>query len=137
MGNVLNENSLGILMKAPIGMAIIGYYMLGNRQMFFDEMPKINYSSQPYNPGHSLIDYDGGLNVTFVMFVVGVMILIFGFYNIALQKFGRMIKLFKIPKTEKGENGEESEEICDENWEITLDVDEKLGRYFECLKGSD
>ena len=31
MGNVLNENSLGILMKAPIGMAIIGYYMLGNR----------------------------------------------------------------------------------------------------------
>jgi len=37
MGNILNEKSLGVLLKAPIGMAITGYYMLGNRQMFHNE----------------------------------------------------------------------------------------------------
>jgi hypothetical protein len=31
MGNVLNEKGLGVLKNAPLGMIIIGYYMLGNR----------------------------------------------------------------------------------------------------------
>lgn len=45
MGNVLNEASLGILRKGPIGMILVGYYMLGNRQMFHNLMPTVEYAS--------------------------------------------------------------------------------------------
>ena len=37
MDNKLNESSLSILQFAPIGMLLLGYWQLGNRQQFFNE----------------------------------------------------------------------------------------------------
>lgn len=94
MGNILNDRGLGVLLKAPIGMAIIGYYMLGNRQMFHNEMPIKDYHKQPYKPNHALVDYSDGFNITFAFFLLAVVLLLFKLYNILLQKCGRATKLF-------------------------------------------
>ena len=92
-------------------------------------MPVKQYASEPYLPNHALVDYSNGYNITFAFFVLAVILLFFKLYNTLLQKCGRATKMFKLPKTKDGAV------ICDENWEFILNVDEKLGKYWECLRG--
>ena len=39
IGNDLNEQGLKVLQYAPIGMMLCGYWLVGNRQMYFNEAP--------------------------------------------------------------------------------------------------
>ena len=54
LGNDLNENGLKVLMNAPIGMMLFGFWLVGNRQMFFNEYPFLTSRSEVYNPGHTI-----------------------------------------------------------------------------------
>jgi len=63
------------------------------------------------------------LNVTFAFFLLACILLLFKFYNLVLQKLGRLTGMFKFVYT----NDIEPKLICDQDWEVVLDVDEELG----------
>ena len=44
--NKLNDRALKILEWAPIMMLVFGYWQLGNRQMFFNEVSDLSYTSK-------------------------------------------------------------------------------------------
>ena len=52
-----------------------------------------------------------------MLIFTGILVL-FRFYSHILQRVGKLIKLFKDVKTDK------EEDICDEDWNFLIDVDE-------------
>ena len=54
----LNKRVLELLRFAPIFMLSFGYWALGNRQMFFGEVPPIEFASDNIDPGHHLFDFE-------------------------------------------------------------------------------
>ena len=131
IGNDLNEQGLKVLQYAPIGMMLCGYWLVGNRQMFFNHSPFLSSRSEIYNPGHHTFDYDDGLNYTVLLLMFAVIIFFFNKANIFLQKIGQTVKLFTILKTNK------DQPIVDNQWNLLIDVDEHLGNYWECIRGQD
>ena len=79
IGNDLNNTGLSIFMYAPMFMMAFGYWQLGNREQFFNEIPSITQRSEHYNPKHALIDYTLGPNYTMIM--LGFFVL-FGLFSI-------------------------------------------------------
>jgi len=57
MDNNLNDRALKILHYAPVMMMIFGYWYLGNRQMFFNEVMPIEHISQDVVTDHKLFYY--------------------------------------------------------------------------------
>jgi len=80
IGNALNHIGLSTLMYAPLFMLAFGYWMLGNRQMFFNDIPKISHMNEIYNPGHALIDYTQGYNHTVAILIFFALFLFFNLY---------------------------------------------------------
>ena len=99
--------------------------------MFHNEQPTKDYNQEPYDPDHSILNYSQGADVTLLLLVVGVILLLFRYYNMMLQFLGKLVSLFKIVKTE------DDEAICDNDWNFLIDVDEQLGTYWTCLRGQD
>lgn len=64
--NKMNERALMMCAYAPIFLVIFGYWQLGNRQAFYNEVNSRNYSGEVLDPGHKLFDYEDGLNSTFI-----------------------------------------------------------------------
>ena len=79
IGNDLNNTGLSIFMFAPMFMMAFGYWQLGNREQFFNEIPEITERSEHYDPKHALIDYDLGPNYTMILLAFFVL---FGFFSI-------------------------------------------------------
>ena len=69
IGNILNDKGLHILEVAPIFMMMFGYWQLGNRQQFFNDMPIRRHRNEVANPQHSLIDYTDGYNYTLIFII--------------------------------------------------------------------
>lgn len=80
IGNALNHIGLSTLMYAPLFMLAFGYWQLGNRQMFFNDVPTISHKNEMYDPGHALIDYTAGYNYTMVYLIFLVVFLFFNLY---------------------------------------------------------
>jgi hypothetical protein len=51
-GGELNLGALNLIAKAPFFLLFFGYWMLGNRQIFFNEALEKNDSTDAVNPGH-------------------------------------------------------------------------------------
>lgn len=51
----LNDAAIDTLKYAPIGMFLLGYWALGNRQIFFDEAKPVWHANQVNNPHHEYI----------------------------------------------------------------------------------
>lgn len=55
--NRLNDGALNVLKWAPILLLAFGYWQLGNRQIFFNEIEKLERLNQMRDPKHYLFDY--------------------------------------------------------------------------------
>lgn len=61
--NRLNDRGLGALLYAPLFMLANGYWVLGNRQMFFNQHDAKEHSfGEIYDPKHYLFDFVDGPN---------------------------------------------------------------------------
>lgn len=60
--NKFNIRVITILKLAPITMLMNAYWLLGNRQMFFNEVHYIEYASDTPRPGHYAFDFTKGIN---------------------------------------------------------------------------
>lgn len=68
-GGGMNVGALAILSYAPIFMLCFGYWQLGNRHMFFNEIPTLETSSDGVDPGHHIFDYSKGLDYTIILVI--------------------------------------------------------------------
>ena len=117
----LNAQVLSILKWAPFFMLCLGYWALGNRQVFFGEASNIMYSSSNHNPLHKLLDYSKGLNGTILL--VGYVF--FLLLNIFFE--GLLINCLKKLNVIKKDS------VLDQDF----DVDENLDTYWKCLRAID
>lgn len=62
--NHLNNRALTFLKKGPLLLLCFSYWLLGNRQMFFNEGFQKEYQNDIIDPEHSLFDYSKGINAT-------------------------------------------------------------------------
>lgn len=61
--NTLNDQALNTLKQAPVIMLMMGYWVIGNRQMFFNETSLITEAfSEIEDSNHFIIDYSHGIN---------------------------------------------------------------------------
>lgn len=98
---------------APLGFFLLGYWCMGNKQMFNNSTVSIVYKNDPIPTEHNGLPWneDGPALVMFFFLVV---------YLI----FACFLQNFVIYAKEKGWMSSEFEDI---------DVDEDLGNYFECI----
>ena len=54
----LNKRAIGLLKVAPCFMFFLGYWALGNRQIFFNEANEVKHGNQVADPGHELIYFE-------------------------------------------------------------------------------
>lgn len=98
---------------APIFFLFFGYWALGNKQIFENEVKPIAYSNAPVNTGHKGWPYVGPDLPVFICAVVYLFALIFEtLWNVCLVK----CKISDPPVPEE--------------------VDEKLGNYWECVSSA-
>ena len=108
-------------MAAPICMLLSGYWLLGNRQMFYNEIIPIQYGNHALLTDHNLIDYSYGLDYTIILLLF---IIMFRFYRSVGKFFLRIVKKFYKFKTFSKIN---------DDWDFCDEVDENIGYYFEGL----
>jgi len=83
--NKMNERALILLSYAPIFMLAFGYWQLGNRQAFYNEVKERSFSGEVLDPEHGLFEYGNGLDSTFVF--------LFFFMFFLMHKFtGRILQ---------------------------------------------
>ena len=122
-GGGMNDGALKILTYAPWFMICFGYWQLGNRQIFFNEISEKLIKKEEYDPNHKLFDYSKGLNHTalFLLYIP-----LFGFFRPFIKLLRRIASFFKFFNQPKG---------IDLDWNIDLNIDEDLGNYWNCLRG--
>jgi len=54
----LNKRAIGLLKVAPCFMFFLGYWALGNRQIFFNEANEVKHGNEVADPGHELIYFE-------------------------------------------------------------------------------
>jgi len=121
--NKLNDYALSILQKAPICMLILGYWQLGNREMFFNSPSELENARDVADSQHTLFHGEDGLSHIYIFICF---LPIFGFfepYLFRLQQLMFKMKLFA------------PSEHFDLEWNLTVDMDEDLGKYWECIPG--
>ena len=59
--NKINERALIMLQYAPVFFLAFGYWKLGNRQAFYNEVEKRSHVGQVLDPKHYLFDFRGGI----------------------------------------------------------------------------
>ena len=121
MDNRLNDRALTILQGAPVAMLLMGFWQLGNPQMFFNQYEIIEYGNDTLMTNHKV--FGKGIQNTYLVFLV-----IF----IAFKCIAR--KLVKIMK-KKGVFKQLT--YVDDDWNFTHTIDEKLGDYYQSLSGLD
>jgi hypothetical protein len=112
----LNEYALSILLYAPFLSFVLGYWALGNQQIFFNKATVRDSIHQIVDPNHSLFDFDGG-NQTLMVFII-LLLLILG-------RFVHWVSMIVIRKA--SENSEEDE----------ANIDEGLGNFFDNMPGKE
>jgi len=106
----LNKSALSILRWAPVFFFFMGYWALGNKQIYENTVRPITYSVAPVNTGHTGAPYVGPDLPIFIVALVYLFALIFeSLLESCLIHF-------------KCKDPEEPDE-----------VDEKLGNYWECV----
>lgn len=60
--NKFNRRVINILKIAPLSMLLSGYWLLGNRQMFFNEVNYVVNANDVSTPNHHILDFSKGVN---------------------------------------------------------------------------
>ena len=124
-GGDLNLGALSLIKKAPFFLLIFSYWMLGNRQIFFNESKERTNQTDPADPQHYLFQYEDGANYTVIFLIF---IPIFFFFEYIL--IGIRFIFYKIGcwKQMKG---------TDLSWNLLFAVNEHLGSYWKSLRGQN
>ena len=126
-GGELNLGALDLLAKSPFFLICFGYWILGNRQEFFNAAEEKIHSSDITDPTHDMFMYkkdQGGVNYT-IIFLIFIPVFVF-FENIIIAI--RFIS-YKIGCWHQGKH-------TDIYWRLTSAVDENLGNYWRSIKGA-
>ena len=124
MDNELNNQALSLLYFAPIIFLLKCYWLLGNRQMFFNELIPISDASTVINPGHSLFDFVSGMNPS--LFIL-VFIPVFVFTDKFETGMHIVTGLLRKQRKVKGFNSNMTD--------ITVKLKENLDSYWNCIPG--
>lgn len=94
----LHNRVLGILKYAPISMFLLGYWALGNRQMFFNETTPLETSNQRSDPGHELFYFaktKHDLNHTTFALGAAILFLFMAFFSATFDRCLRKLKIIR------------------------------------------
>jgi len=119
----LQREALEVMKNAPIAMFVMGYWALGNAQIFFGKKSDLRHNNQVTDPLHDLFSTGDGLNQTHMIFAV---LLAF-----AAKKFFHDF-LFGCVKTCLQQCGFFRDEDVEGK-----DVEENIGSFWESLTGDD
>lgn len=120
----LQKDSIAVLKNAPIAMYLMGYWAVGNTQIFFGEKQEKIHNNKVSDPKHHLIDHGHNLNQTHMLLIL---IFIFFVKKFIVDTIGNCIK--NIAKY-----------CCQVQWEHDIqgeDVEEQIGSYWDSLTGDD
>ena len=107
----LNESAIGTMKWAPVFMMIFGFWMFGNRQIFQNTVIERQYKSDPISTNHK--GYDVSVDQSLPLFIMGIVMFVFIFFN---DLFLGILQKIGLAKEDK-----------------EAEVDEQLGTYTECL----
>mmetsp|Transcript_39255 Transcript_39255/g.37673 ORF Transcript_39255/g.37673 Transcript_39255/m.37673 type:complete len:291 (-) Transcript_39255:46-918(-) len=107
----LNASALDMMKWAPAFMMLFGYWVLGNRQIFYNRVVAKTYRSDPTLSTHHPLDIE--LDQSFPLLIMGLLILLALFFDNTCQNLLVKAGLMSHDKE--------------------IEVDEKLGKYHECL----
>jgi len=85
-GGELNLGALDLLAKCPFFLLFFGYWILGNRQEFFNAASEKVHASDNTDPGHKLFMYKEGPDYTMI-FLIFIPIFVFFEYIIIAIRF--------------------------------------------------
>lgn len=127
--NKMNARVIKIMKMAPIAMLLNGYWLLGNRQMFFDEHFEQESQAGVLNPKHYLFDL-AGVSGGFMLLVFVPFFCFISYYEKLLMMLYR--KMFRKVK-DPGQT--DYTDFIDENFEFIQGcaIDENLPNYFRVL----
>jgi len=114
----LHKAALNIICGAPIFMFAFGFWVLGNRQIFFNHIEIKHHDNEIEDPGHGLFDFLKGINPTVFILVILVPLVLQRFTVLILKP---ILSRFGL--------------VRDSGASMGLDVDEGLGTYFGSLAG--
>lgn len=111
-GKAMNTQVLGILKWAPIFMLLSLYWILGNNQMFGNELSKIEHQRGVIDPLHPIINLGSGIKADLMILLLIPIYLLFKIvYN--LRSIGK------------------------NKWDEDPPMDEDLGTYWQSISGSN
>ena len=124
--NRLNDRALGALFYAPFLLLANAYWVLGNRQMFFNEHhPKHHTYGEIQDPNHSPLDFKNGPNhlvpiLIWTPLLVSLNYMI-KYVTLMFEYLGCMTPLTKLKRFQRQK----------------IHVNDNLGSYWNCLSGID
>lgn len=104
-------------------MLSFGYWQLGNRQIFFNEIESVVTPKMVIDPNHKVFHWDEGLSHVHILLLLILPLIYFPKVMNWNQKIGIKAKIYKKIKG------------MDKDWNITANIDENLGKYWECIPG--
>ena len=110
----LNTAALSLMKYAPLFMMFFGYWCMGNKQIFNNQANPLSYSNMPITTDHTVAPT---ASVDLPLFIAGFFVLFVVIFTDIFQKCLVKCRIME----------QESE----------IEVDEKLGSYFECLSVID
>lgn len=79
--NKLNERALDIVKMSPLVFLSTSYWLLGNRQMYFNEVSDVSFGNEIMDPDHSLFDFSKGVNGSTMCLIVMIMFIFRKFFD--------------------------------------------------------
>lgn len=110
----LNTATLRLMKYAPLFMMFFGYWCMGNVQIFNNVTKPLSFANVPIITGHTIAP---NLSVDLPLFIGGLFVV---FVLVCTDIFSKCLVKCKIMEAES-----------------EIEVDEKLGSYFECLSVID
>ena len=104
-------------------MVLLGYWQLGNRQMFFNSPAELVNAKDVVDSAHTFFHSEDGLSHIYLLIL---MIPTFMFFKWNVHKLQRVLYCLKLFKPN---------EHFDQDWNLTINLDEDIGKYWECIPG--
>jgi hypothetical protein len=130
----LDTKANRILLYAPLFMFSLGYWAIGNRQMFNNIPSSINFNNRPSNPEHDqLVSFsDGGLDQSHLALIIF-------FYWLARIFYGRLQVCYynRCASKEAQHAWAKAAEEEEDRFDQEVGADEGLPNYFEAIPGHE
>lgn len=128
----LDTKANKILLYAPIPMFLLGYWALGNPQMFNNVPPTINFINRPSNTEHTLISGHDGIDQSHLALIMCVYWII----RVLYKRFADCYYASCASREARDRHAREAEEQ-EEKFLHEVGADEDLPNYFEAIPGHE